>query len=83
MSNSDAAIYEKLTTIFRGIFEDPSIVLRPETSEADIAGWDSFANTTIIAAIEQEFSIRFRTAELRTLNNVGSFVDHIRAKLPG
>jgi acyl carrier protein len=79
----DTSIYERLTRIFRELFEDPKIVLKPETSEADIAGWDSFANASLVAAIEKEFAIRFRTAELQTLRNVGDFVNTIRAKLQG
>jgi acyl carrier protein len=79
---SDEAIYEKLTAIFHDVFADTGIVLRAETTEADIAGWDSFSNASLIAAIEQEFAIRFRTAELQTLQSVGNFVELIRAKLP-
>jgi acyl carrier protein len=76
-------IYERLTSIFRRIFEDKTITLQAETSESDIAGWDSFNNASLIAAIEKEFAIRFRTAELQSLHSVGSFVDTIRAKLEG
>ena len=80
-SARDQAIYEKLTSIFRAIFEDQSIALRPETSEADIAGWDSFNHAALVAAIEKAFAVRFRTAELQSLRNVASFVELIRAKL--
>jgi acyl carrier protein len=80
--NSDAAIFEKLTGIFREIFEDSTLVLTPETTEADIPGWDSFSSASLIASIEQSFAIRFRTAELQALQNVGNFVEMIRAKLP-
>jgi acyl carrier protein len=80
--NSDAAIFEKLTGIFREIFEDSTLVLTPETTEADIPGWDSFSSASLFAAIEQRFAIRFRTAELQALQNVGNFVEMIRAKLP-
>ena len=78
---TDQEIYAKLTAIFHEIFQDRAIVLHPETSESDIAGWDSFSNASLIAAIENEFAIRFRTAELQTLHSVSSFVDLIRAKL--
>lgn len=81
-SIADREIYAKLTAIFHQIFEDGTIVLRPETSQSDIAGWDSFSNASLIAAIEKEFAIRFRTAELQTLQSVRCFVDLIRAKLP-
>lgn len=80
---SDPEILGKLTAIFRAVFEDDTLVLKAETSESDIAGWDSFNNASLIAAIEKEFGIRFRTAELQALRNVGSFVTYIRAKLEG
>jgi len=80
---TDEIIYKRLTVIFRSLFEDRSIALRPEISESDIAGWDSFTNASLVAAIEKEFSVRFRTAELQSMHNVGSFVDLIRAKLQG
>ena len=79
---TDQEIYAKLTAIFHEIFQDETIVLHPETSESDIGGWDSFSNASLIAAIEKEFAIRFRTAELQTLHSVSSFVELIRAKLP-
>jgi acyl carrier protein len=80
---NEQAVYERLTPIFRGIFGDDTIILRPETFASDIAGWDSFNNASLIAAIEKEFAIRFRTAELQSLHNVGSFVSIIRTKLQG
>jgi acyl carrier protein len=78
---TEEGIYERLTKVFRGIFGDETLVLQPETNEADIAGWDSFNNASLIAAIENEFGIRFRTAELQTLHNVGTHVELIRNKL--
>ncbi|HYL85991.1 MAG TPA: acyl carrier protein [Candidatus Angelobacter sp.] len=80
---SDQSIYKKLTSIFCTILENNEIVLDAETSESDIAGWDSFTNASLIAAIEKEFGIRFRTAELQTLRSAGDFVSLIRAKLHG
>jgi acyl carrier protein len=79
----EKTIYQKLTSIFRMIFENETIVLRAETSASNIAGWDSFNNASLIAAIEKEFAIRFRTAELQSLHNVGDFVNIIRTKLKG
>ena len=78
---TDQEMYAKLTAIFHEIFQDGSIVLHPETSKSDIAGWDSFSNASLIAAIEKGFAMRFRTAELQTLHSVRSFVELIRAKL--
>jgi len=80
---TDEIIYERLTVIFRSIFEDRSIALRPETSQSDITGWDSFSNASLVAAIEKEFVVHFRTAELQSMHNVGCFVDLIRRKFQG
>lgn len=77
----DQFIYDRLTSTFREIFGDRTIVLEARTSRADIAGWDSFSNASLIAAIEEGFAIRFRTSELQELDSVGSFVDLIGTKL--
>jgi acyl carrier protein len=81
-SIADQEIYARLAPIFQQIFEDRTIILHPETSQADIAGWDSFSNASLIAAIEKDFAVRFRTAELQTLQTVRDFVELIRVKLP-
>ena len=80
-ANSTKAIYERLTAIFREVFGNPAIVLKPGTNAADIEGWDSFATVSLIAAIEQEFGIQVRTAEIQVLRDVASFSEMICAKL--
>jgi acyl carrier protein len=74
-------IYTELTEIFRDIFDDDSIVLTHETTAADIPGWDSFNHINLIVATEVRFGIKFKTAEIESLRNVGHFVDTIAAKL--
>lgn len=76
-----AEIYSQLTTIFRNLFDEDSIVLTPETTAADIEGWDSFNHINLIVAIEVKFGIKFKTAELDELHNVGHLVDMIQRKL--
>lgn len=76
-----AEILKKLERIFREILGDATLVLQPELTAADIAGWDSFNSASLIAAIEKEFGVRFRTAELQELKRVGNYVELIRGKL--
>ncbi|NHO30987.1 acyl carrier protein [Acetobacter fallax] len=73
-------IYQKLQDVFRDVFDDPDIVLTPETTASDIQGWDSQAHISLIVAAEEKFGIRFRTAELESLHNVSDFADLIRKK---
>jgi acyl carrier protein len=74
-------IYAKLTDIFRDVFDDDSIVLTPELTAADVPGWDSFNHINLIVATEVAFKIKFKTAELESLRNVGHLVDVIASKV--
>jgi len=78
----DAAdIYRKLTPIFREVFDDDQLVVVPHLAAADVAEWDSLRHIRLVLSIEREFSLRFSAAEIGALENVGEFVDLIRAKL--
>ena len=59
----------------------PSIVLGPETTADDVAGWDSINHITIVVEAERRFGIKFQTAEIEELKNVGDFVRLIKTKL--
>lgn len=70
-----------LNQVFRDVFDDDEIAVTDTTSADDIEGWDSQAHINLIVAAEVRFGIRFRTAELESLHNVGQFADLILAKL--
>ncbi len=74
-------IYTQLTAIFHDLFDDESIVLTPETTAADVPGWDSFNHINLIVATEARFGIKFNTAEIESLSNVGHFVQVIQSKM--
>lgn len=78
---SEEEIYQGLTDIFRDLFEDDSLVLHGSTTAADIPDWDSQNHINLILMAESRFGIRFRTAELDSLKNVGEFVSLIQSKL--
>jgi acyl carrier protein len=77
---TEAEILETLTQLFRDVFDDDDIVLSADTTAHDVEGWDSQAHVNLIVAAEVRFGIRFRTAELESLRNVGQFVQLIQAK---
>jgi acyl carrier protein len=76
----EAAIYDRLTQIFRDIFDDDTIVLSSRTTAADIPEWDSLNHVNITAASEVAFGVSFSSAELEELRNVGDLVSAIRRK---
>jgi acyl carrier protein len=70
-------IFEKLTRIFREIFDDGSLVIEDSTTANDIDDWDSLTHINLIAAIEDEFGMVFNMKEIIALKNVGDFVNTI------
>lgn len=63
--------------ILREVLDDDEIVLSPETSAADVEGWDSLAHVSLITKVESRFGVRFRVSEVAELRNVGELLDLI------
>ncbi len=75
-------IMDPLTEVFRSVFEDNSIILKPEMTANDVEGWDSLSHVLLILAIENCFKIKFNHKELLTLKNVGDLLHSIESKNP-
>ena len=74
-------IHERLTNVFRDIFDDEAIVINDDTTAADIDGWDSLEHINLVCAIEEEFNIKFSMGETVRLKNVGEMENVILVKL--
>ncbi len=67
-------IYERLTAVFRDVFDDETLTIGDSTTADDIEDWDSIEHITLIGAVEDEFGIRFRMGEVSGMKNVGEMV---------
>ena len=74
-------ILEELQPIFQDIFEDDELSITAESNADTVEDWDSFAHVSLIAAIEQEFEIKFALGELEAMKNVGDMVELMQIKL--
>jgi len=74
-------INEKLTLIFRSIFQEPTLEITPETTANEVDAWDSLSHLNMIAAVEKEFGIKFKLKDLVKLKNVGDLLLIIQTKL--
>ena len=74
-------VFAKLNAVFQEIFDDDSIIVRDETTAADIEDWDSLEHINLMVAIEKDFGMKFNMAEVTGLKNVGEMVDVILKRL--
>jgi len=73
-------IQRELTTVFREVFDDPSLVLRDDLTASNVEGWDSLSHINMIVAVEREFQIRFSLADISRLKDVGELISLIEQK---
>ncbi len=72
-------IYSKLTPIFRDVFDDDDIQLRPDMTADDVADWDSMSHIRLVLTIERQFHKKFPASRVSQLKNVGDLVSLIEA----
>ncbi|MCL2202488.1 MAG: acyl carrier protein [Defluviitaleaceae bacterium] len=70
-------VLERMTQIFRDIFDDESINVVDATHADDIEDWDSLEHINLVLAVEEEFDIKFTLPEVTDAKNVGDIVDII------
>ena len=75
MNNNE--ITARLNEVFRDVFGDSSISVTPSTTSDDIEDWDSIEHINLIAAVEDEFGMRFKMREVSGMNNVGEMMNII------
>ena len=74
-------VFEKLNEVFRDVFDDESITVTDATTANDIDDWDSLEHINLLAAIEQEFGMKFNMGQVVSMKNVGEMVDIIISKI--
>lgn len=74
-------IYQRLTTIFRDVFDEDNLLVTPETTADDVDGWDSLTHVRLVLAVSKAFGVRFSAAEIGGMKNVGEFATLIEQKM--
>lgn len=78
MNRSD--IYVRLKEVFADVF-DAEIDLYDSTTAADVEEWDSLTHINLLAAVEDEFDVKFDMKVVQGLKNVGEMVDIIETQV--
>ena len=72
---------DQLRDIFRTIFNNQDLEIEDDLTAKKVPGWDSFNHINLMMQIEAEFGIRFTSAEIVALKNVGELKALIDKKL--
>ena len=78
---TDDEVLERLTNLIRDVLDDEDIVVTPTTTAEDVKDWDSANHINIVVTAESRFKVKFNSAEIERLRNVGDFVTVIQKKL--
>lgn len=71
---------ERLTQVFREVFDDGHLELTDGMTAADVPGWDSLAHVNLMFSIESEFGITFTSGELSSLQDIGQLRRTVSSK---
>ncbi len=74
-------VFARLNEVFRDVFDDDSIVVADTTTADDIEEWDSLEHINLIAAVEQEFGMKFNMGQVVSMKNVGEMADIILSQV--
>lgn len=78
---SKIEILDKLSKIFRKVFDNEDLKISENTSNIDIEGWDSLEHINILSAIQMEFKVKFDIEEIISIRNIGDIVDILFRKV--
>jgi acyl carrier protein len=73
-------ITERLKTIILRQLKLNGFDLTDETLAYQVPGWDSLNHVIVLAAIEKDYGIHFKAAEVLRLKNLGDLQDLINSK---
>ncbi len=69
-----------LTSVFREVFDDDELELKPDMTADDVEGWDSLSHIRLILSVQKAFGIKFSPIEMNRLKNVGELIALTRNK---
>ena len=72
--------FARVANVVRETFHvQPDVVIAPNTTSADIDGWDSLSHSILIMRVEEEFDMELPFDQIYDLKDIGALVELIRA----
>ena len=74
-------VYNRVTAVFRDIFDLPDLEISNSYTENSIKGWDSLTHVRLIIALEEEFEIEFEPEKIMELRSVGELIEAVTEEM--
>ncbi|MEO7997655.1 MAG: acyl carrier protein [Gemmatimonadaceae bacterium] len=74
------SIIDRLTVLFRDIFDDDTLQISPATTASDVDGWDSLAHIRLMLNVERAFKVKLTASEIGKLKSVGDLIALLERK---
>jgi acyl carrier protein len=82
MDRNRQEILQRLKPLLREALPDVDLEsIGPESTAADLMGWNSVAHVTLMTEVEETFAIMFTPDELTQFSNIGDLVSLIAEKM--
>lgn len=69
----------RLQDVMRGVFFDDALIVTPQTTALDVAGWDSLSHSMLMLEIEAQFGVEIELDAAARCANVGELAALIDA----
>jgi len=73
---------ESVRELMSLIFGVPREQITTETTQAELAAWDSVGHLNLMLALEETFQMTLAVDEFRRLTSVADILDHLDATCP-
>lgn len=81
-----ATTLSRINDIFKQVFDEDALEVDRATTAEDVEGWDSLTHVNLMLNVEKAFGIKFSSAQVASLKDVGELVDFtdklVAAKTP-
>jgi acyl carrier protein len=74
-------IVRDIAEIIRDVVDRQDLIVDENTTADGVESWDSFNHINIVVAIEAHFRIKFVTAEIEQLKNVGELISLVSVRI--
>ena len=73
--------HARLTACFAAVFPDLPAAEIPHATPVTVAAWDSIANVTLLAVVEEEFGITVDPDDLERLTSFEALLDYVAVRV--